>query len=157
MEIEIYTHTYTAVVYEKLLIARICTLSQLFVQMWNIVSHRGNKNNHADVPCALSWCLSSLTFFSFSRLTPPVAREDWKSAGRTSEKEKDAGKKRALPKRDPLPQVKSAEWKNRTSDGLITDSAYELLNLQLLRRSRAHLAQAESKKLPDWLGDALTK
>lgn len=46
-------------------------------------------------------------------------------------REKDARKKRALPKKDPLSPVKSTEWKNRTSDGLITDSACELLNLQL--------------------------
>lgn len=89
---------------------------------------------------------------SLSWLTPPAARENWKSAGRAGEKEKDAGKKRALPKRDPLPRVKSAEWKNRTSDGLITDSACELLNLQLLRHRWAHLAQADSKKSKKLIG-----
>lgn len=57
-------------------------------------------------------------------------------------REKVARKKRALPKKDLLSPVKSTQWKNRTSDGLITDSACELLNLQLQRHERAHLVQA---------------
>lgn len=52
---------------------------------------------------------------------------------RKRKREKDARKKRALPKKDPLSSIKSTEWKNRMSDGLITDSACELLNLQLQR------------------------
>jgi len=76
--------------------------------------------------------------------TRGVRRLKKKNTERDEERkrEKDARKKRALPKKDPLSPVKSTEWKNRTSDGLITDSACELLNLQLQRHKRAHLVQA---------------
>lgn len=69
-----------------------------------------------------------------------LKKEKYDQSGKRK-REKDVRKKRALPKKDPLSPVKSTEWKNRMSDGLITDSACELLNLQLQRHERAHLVQ----------------